>query len=177
MEVRDHKDEMKISHEESLAAINKETGEIRYKETEKNKSLPEGKMVFEEDAVFKKTYTISWQYLKENFSPLEFRAAFSLAMLAKANSNSLEPLSDETTYIELSQILGVSKNRVDVVLKKLFEYGVYGRFDVNDKAKGRTKFWILNPYLSFSGRVIVSDIADLFRGTMIALNYFSKHKV
>lgn len=138
------------------------------------KEATKNEIIFEPNGKFLKSYTKSWKYLQEHFSALEFKAAYSLALMAKANTNSLEPLSDETTYQELTNILGVGKNSVDRTLKKLFDYGVYGKFEVEDKTKPYTKFWILNPYLSFSGRLLRSDVAELFEGTVIALHYKGK---
>lgn len=131
----------------------------------------ENEIIFEANEKFLKSYSKSWKYLQEEFSALEFKAAYSLALMAKAHTNSLEPLSDETTYRELSQILDVSINRVDKTLKKLFDYGVYARFEAVDPTKSYTKYWLLNPYLCFSGRVIKSDIAELFKGTRIGRNF------
>ena len=70
--------------------------------------------------------------------------------LAKANTNSLEPLNDTSTIPELMEFLQVSKNKVNPILKKLFNLGVYGKFEFVDAEKGYTKYWLLNPYLSFS---------------------------
>ena len=159
-----------LQQNEVAAKINKETGEIKEVRTGYN-NIPDDREIFEPQALFKKDYTQSWKYLFNNLSALEFKAAYSLALMAKANTNSLEPLSDETTYQELSKILKVGKNKVDKVLKRLFEIGVYGRFEVYDKNKPYTKFWLLNPYLSFDGKLIRSDIANLFKGTEIALNF------
>ncbi len=159
-----------LQHNEVAATINKETGEI--KEIRKGyNNIPDDREIFEPQALFKKDYTVSWRYLSNNLNALEFKAAYNLALMAKANTNSLQPLSDETTYRQLSKILQVSKNKVDKVLKRLFEIGVYGRFEVYDKTKPYTKFWLLNPYLSFDGKLIRSDIANLFQGTEIALNF------
>ena len=163
--------ELQLSHDEAAAKVNKDTGEITIIGKKLVNNIPHDREVFEPNALFKKSYTISWRYLHNNLSAIEFKAAYSLAMMAKANTNSLEPLSDETTYQELSKILGVGKNVVDRVLKKLFDYGVYARFEVADKRKPYTKFWLLNPYLSFDGKLIRSDIAELFKGTKIALNF------
>lgn len=128
-------------------------------------------IIFEARGRFTKTYNKSWEYLWEKFTPLEFKAAYALVRIASGRSNSLAPIGDETSYQELSVILGVGKNRVDKTLKKLFEYGVYARFEVEDKTKPYTKFWVLNPHLAFSGSLIKSDVVDLFKGTVIGLHY------
>ena len=169
-----YKKEIVCQDNEIPARVNRETGEITELRARWN-NIPEDKEIFEPDGLFSKSYNKSWEYLRNNFSALEFKAAFSLALMAKANTNSLEPLSDETTYIELSELLMVGKNKVDIILNKLFDYGVYARFEVSDKTKPYTRYWVFNPYLSFSGKLISSDVSKLFKGTRIALNYNSQN--
>lgn len=163
----DYKQEVELKHNESLLKMDNNTGEIKEVNKKKN-NIPEGKEVFEPNAVFRKDYTNSWNFLRRILTPLEFKAAFTLAMMAKANTNSLEPLNDDTTIPELMEILDMSKNKVRPILEKLWNLGVYGKFEVKQADKPYTKYWVLNPYLSFSGKIINSDIAGLFRGTHIA---------
>lgn len=167
MKKYDYTTEIKLKHNELPAKINLETGEVKQIEKRTN-NLPEGSIVFEPTAIFRKDYTNSWRFLEKQLKPIEFKVAYSLALLAKANTNSLEPLNDNTTIPELMEILKVSKNVVKPILQKLFSLGVYGKFDVVDVDKGYTKYWIFNPYLSFSGRLLKSDIASLFKGTHCA---------
>lgn len=159
--------EYNLEHNEVPAKVNVETGETTTFMKRPN-NIPEGKRVFEPDALFRKDYTNSWKFLEKNLKPIEFKAAFALAFKAKANTNSLEPLNDSTTIPQLMEILGLSKNVVKPLLKKLWEIGVYGKFEVAEVGKPYTKYWILNPYLSFSGKLIDSDIAELFSKTHIA---------
>lgn len=159
-----------LYHNEEAAAINLETGALRTL-PKKTNNIPEGKEVFEPDGIFQKNYTKSWKFLRSKLTPFEFSVAFELAMMAKANTNSLEPLNDETTVNQLVSRFSISRNKVKPLFAKLFKLGVYGKFEVYDKTKPYTKHWVLNPYLSFSGKLIYSDIAKLFSGTEIALNY------
>lgn len=167
---QDYKTEFRLNHNELPATINLNTGEVKELHKRPN-NIPRGKEVFEEKGDFKKDYTKSWKYLKGVLTPIEYSAAHTLALMAKMNTNSLEPISDDTPHIQLEQDLGLSKNMVKKVLERLFHYGVYGRFDVSDPKKPYTKFWIVNPYLSFSGKLIDSDIKNLFDGTRIARAY------
>lgn len=167
--MEDYSQIVQLKHNERVIIVN-DDGEFREPTVRKN-NIPSGKQVFEPNGIFKKTYTKSWEYLKQELSPFEFRAAFSLALLAKANTNSLEPLNDETTLNDLIAVLDVSINKVKPVLKKLWDYGVYGKFEVAKQNEPYKKYWILNPYLSFSGKIINSDIANLFIGTSIEIAY------
>ena len=87
--------------------------------------------------------------------------------MAEAYTNSLEPLNDETTINQLASLFGISRNKVTPTLKKLFQLGVYAKFEVVKPDVPYTKYWILNPFLSFNGRTLDSDIANLFIGTVI----------
>lgn len=167
MKKTDYKTEIKLKHNEAPAKINLETGEI-VQVTSKPNNIPEGKEIFEPDALFRKDYCNSWAFLQRELSHFEFTVCFSLALLAKANTNSLEPLNDSSTIAELMEILNISKNKVTPTLDVLWNYGVYGKFEVKDANRPYTKHWILNPYLSFNGRLIESDIAFLFKNTHIA---------
>lgn len=165
-----YKSQFNLHHNEIPAVINSETGEIKELFRRPN-NIPNGKEVFEEKGDFKKDYSKSWKYLKSVLTHTEYSAAHTLALMAKMNTNSLEPISDETPQIQLEQDLGLSKNVVKKTLARLFHYGVYGKFEVSDPKKPYTKFWIINPYLSFSGKLIDSDIKNLFEGTYIARAY------
>lgn len=158
---------IKLHHNEVPAKVNLETGEIKQVIQTKRK-LPQGKTIFEPDASFYKSYTKSWIYLDKVLKPHEYKAAHRLAMKAKAFTNSLEPLNDDTLVSTLVEELGVGKNQVKQVLEKLFDLGVYGRFEVAEPGKKYTKYWLLNPYLSFNGKVIDVAIADLFKNTLVA---------
>jgi len=158
---------VKLKDNESLAKIDLETGELIELAFKPN-NIPDDKEVFEPNGIFKKDYTNSWKFLNRELKPIEFKAAHTLALMAKAHTNSLEPLNDETTIPQLMEILDVSKNKVKPILDRLWDYGVYGRFDVKEAHIPYTKYWVFNPYLSFNGKLIHSDIARLFRNTHCA---------
>jgi len=161
-----YKKELKLKHNELPAIVDAETGEVTIVKERKN-NIPDGKEVFQPDGFFKKDYSNSWKFLNNNLSPLEYKCAHTLALMAKANTNSLEPLNDDTTLLELMEVLGVSINKVKPILKKLWELGVYGKFEVKDADKPYTKYWIFNPYLSCSEEfVFTKEIDDLFKKTL-----------
>ena len=164
-----------VNHNEEVSVTDKETGEIRYPKKRQN-NIPEGKRWNMDGAIFVKSYKKSWQYFKDKVSPIEFKAAYSLSLMAHKNTNSLQPLNSETTLRELEDVLCVSKNKVKEVMDALFEYGVFGEFKVKDESKPYTQYYIFNPYLSFDGRLIDNDIAKLFQGTKIAQYYLFDKK-
>lgn len=163
-----YKTTIRLNHNEIPAKINLETGEVKPK---KNNNIPEGYVLHAPGVPYDKIYTKSWRFLKTQLTQLEFSVAFELAMMAKAFTNSLEPLNDATTIPELVEKFQISKNKVRPVFQKLFKLGVYGKFEVYDRTKPYTKYWVLNPYLTFNGNVLSSDIARLFSGTDIALHF------
>jgi len=117
---------------------------------------------------FSKSYHVGWVYLKKVLNDRQFKIAGLMATMIKPNTNSLIPLGDETTLVELSSTFRVSRNIIKGDLKVLFDEGVYGRFEVtNDKYKFK-KYWVFNPYLSQNGKYMSKDTVNLFSGTTIA---------
>lgn len=154
---------VKLNHNEIVARINVETGELK-KETRPN-NLPNDKEIL--SGAFRKNFDGPLNYLQDTLKPLELKVLLKLMLMAKMNTNSLEPLNDKTTIPQLVEYFGVSKNKIKPALDKLFSLGVYGKFDVVKEDLNYTKYWVLNPYLSFQGRLVYSDIANLFKGTKI----------
>jgi hypothetical protein len=163
----DYSETVLLKHNELAATVNQETGEVKVKKT-RTRRLPEGKEVFEPTSIFNKDYNNSWKFLCRELSDLELATVVRLTLLAKSNTNSLEPINDNTALKELSEKLSVSINKIKSVLQRLWELGIYGKFDVAEVGKPYTRYWILNPYLSFNGKLINSDIAKLFENTHIA---------
>ncbi len=164
----DYEQTLKLKHNELPAKINAETGELIKLRKRRTKTVENDNIVFEPNATFYKSFTKSWMYLDRVLKPHEYKAAHRLAFKAKAFTNSLEPLNDDTLVSTLVEELGVGKNQVKQVLERLFELGVYGRFEVAEYGKRFTKYWLLNPYLSFNGKVINKAIAELFKNTLVA---------
>lgn len=158
--------EVKLNDNEKIVRVNVETGEVTSIPKRTN-NLPENRSVFEPDAIFRKDYTKSWEYLDKVLTPLEFKVVAKLCRMAKMNTNSLDPLNDNTTIQAIAEEFNIGRNKVSPLFNKLFKLGVYAKFEAYKPDVPYTKYWILNPYLSFSGRLIHSDIARLFIGTVI----------
>lgn len=164
-------EEVKLNHNEVAAKVDLETGEVTQFKSKFKNVLPEGMEVWLPDAIFQKVYPQSWKWLRSVTTDTEFKAAIALGQLAKAYTNSLEPLNDATILPDLTEKLGVNKNLIGITLHKLWKLGVYAKFEAYKPDKPYTKYWIFNPYLSFNGRLIQSDIAGLFQGTYVHLAY------
>ena len=162
-----YKRELKLEHNELPAIYNVETGAMEI-QTPYDENIPHSKIIFEPSAQFKKNYSNAWKYLTEVLNNEEFKAAYLMALLAKANTNSLEPLNQDSTKLQISQTLKINKNNTSKVLDTLFKHGVYGSFNVYNDPVTYKNYWLLNPYLAFSGKYIEKGIVELFKNTTIA---------
>lgn len=164
---------LQAKHNQKPALYNTDTGEVDIVDTPVPNSQT-GKhadvMYFEPDTNFVKTFPAGWNWLYLNTTPLEYKVASYLANMAHSMTNSLKPLNDEVTVTELSQILRVSRSKASLVINKLFELGVFGKFEVAIDREYK-KYWIFNPYLTIKGKQLKKSVFDLFKGTTIAKVY------
>lgn len=157
---------------EMPAAIDSLTGDIRENiGHKKSDNIPKDKEIFEKKALFKKEYESSWSFLWEILTPVEYKVAHKLCRLAEMNTNSLKPLDDTTNKTQLAKEFGVHRNHIGRILKKLYLLGVYGRFEVAKPHLPHGKYWIVNPYLSFAGKLIHSDVSKLFSNTIVHMAF------
>jgi len=166
-----YKQELTLKHNEFVTIVNRETGETREVKKRTHSNIKVGDDLISKTEPFKKDFTRAWNYLSVELSALELRAMVRLVLKAKPQTNSLEYLCDKTPLHELVDTLGVSVNKVKIVLKRLHYFGVYRKYEVVDKYKPHTKYWALNPYLSYSGRLIKEELSSIFKDTRIAMIY------
>lgn len=168
-----------LTDNEIPGKINKETGEFTEAEMSKD-NIQSGKhsdlIHFEPDAIFAKTFPAGWNWLYSATTPLEYKVACHLANKAHPYTNSLKPLGDDVTVRELAYILQISKSHAQMVIKKLFELGVFGKFEVHAD-KEYKKYWVFNPYLTFRGKYLQQTVFDLFKDTTIAKVYRAQKEV
>ena len=163
---------IKLEDNEIPAKINKETGEIiEEKQPRKYNRLKEGETMVLPEALFHKGFDFTNQFLMSKLNKTEWWILSVMISKAKPNTNSLEPLDDETSFRELELIFNTDRRILRAALKKLFDLGVYARFSVAEVNNPCQTYWILNPYISFKGRVTRTDIIRLFDNTIIALEY------
>lgn len=163
MKNHDYSVEVKLKHDETPAVINQRTGEIKTLGKKRNP----GMAYFNEGAVFQKVYTKAWLVLEKLVSKEEYLVAMKLGFRAKAHTNSLSPIGPELTKQALAEELGVDRKKVQAICDKLFDVGVIAYFEFSDEHQVRRCNWIFNPYLSFNGKVISQDIADLFEKSFL----------
>lgn len=87
-----------------------------------------------------------------------------LADMARHGSNSLIPLNDKTTNLELADMFGIDRRKVRACVNKLFEVGVLGKFEGKNHDDLYKNYWILNPYIYFNGGFAKDYLKDIFHG-------------
>lgn len=168
----DYKKVIKLKHDEIPATVNVDTGKITPIEY-KGKYTDDPRFEkFDHNAYFQQHYTEAWDLLKTQTTKTEFLVACELGRRAKAFTNSLEPLNQDTTFTELAEIFDINRNTAKAIFEKLFKLGVYARWEVSEsddaKVYKHQKYWVFNPYLSFNGKVQVMGLSALFKDTIYA---------
>ena len=156
---------IQLNHDEVAAKVNLETGEIIELKQRPN-NIPEGKEIWN-PGIFSKRYNAAWNYLLDKLSDKELTIVTRMVLMARPNSNSLEPFNDQSTLEELATKFCIHRNSVRQMFNKLLKYGVYAEFKFGSKT-GIKHYWVLNPYIDFKGKTIDKALVDLFRETVIA---------
>ena len=170
----DYKKTVSLRYNEKIEVVNTETGEYREINTRPN-NIPENKTVFIADEYFAKAYEKSWEYLVDNLSLVEIKIALKMSTMIEMNTNSLNPLDDKTSLRVLSGHFGISVNSIKKAFKHLLDIGVYASFRYGHYKRGIVDEWVFNPYISFKGKLIESDIKNLFDDTEIG-KLFNKNR-
>lgn len=155
----------KLYDNEIPAKIDLHTGEVK-KITRKSNNLPPGtsKLNYKEFGILNIELTSILEGILTN---TEISILFKMISRCYFNTNSLAPLSNQTTIRELSEIFNISKNHVSKIFSKLFKLGVYAQFNISENAQEK-EYWILNPYIFWRGRTIKDSIFENFKNTAIS---------
>jgi len=156
---------VKLQHNEIAAKVNLETGEFQEVKKRPN-NIPQGKILWN-PGPFHKRFDASWKYLLNHLTDKEIVIVSKMTLMARPNSNSLEPLSNNSSSEEIAQQFGIHRNSVNKMFNKLFKLGVYAEFRFASTS-GIKHYWVLNPYIAFYGKTISNTLADLFRETKFA---------
>ena len=171
MAKHDYEMNIKLKHSEVVTVVDKETGAIREVKKRTWGNVKYGDKIISNNEPFRKDYCKAWEYVCGELSAIELRAMVKMVLLARTQANSLDYLSDKTTLTDLVDMLCVSKNKINGVLEKLYDLGVYRKYIIKDKNKPHTMYWVLNPYLSYCGKEINSTLSEIFKDTRIAMIY------
>lgn len=161
--------ELTLQHNEIPASINIETGEIKEFKPFKSHKLKDNSMeVFKHDQPYQRTFTRAWLLLETQTNTLEYKVAYNMGLMAKAYTNSLEPLTPESTVRQVSELLNIDRNKVTSIIDKLYKLGVIAKFEVYNRNEIYQNYWVFNPYLSFNGKTIKKEVTTLFDKTFYA---------
>jgi predicted transcriptional regulator len=167
---------IELASNEAPAKINKETGAI-------TEIIPKQALVarmaqkvpkdptmkyFKEVTAWQRVSTKAWELLRTQTTEKECFVAFKLGLLAHAYTNSLEPITPNSTITDIAEYLGENRNTIAKIIDKLFRLGVIGKFEVYTINETYQNYWIFNPYLSFNGKIIKKEVDSLFRNTYYA---------
>lgn len=157
---------VRLNDNEQLYKVNHDTGELVEIKDRKN-NIPTGKEKFIADELFAKSYDKAWVYMYDKLSAVEIKIALKMSTMTEFNTNSLNPLDDNTSMRGLAEFFNISINSVKKSFKNLMDIGVYASFRYSHYKRGIVTEWIFNPYISFRGKLIESDIKTLFDNTKI----------
>lgn len=165
----DYSQTFTLKHDEAPAKIKKRTGEVVELKKRPN-NIPKGKHVLKQEN-FAKINVKTIPYLIDNCSKLELAIILQMVGKAEFGTNSLKPLSNDSSIRDLADEFDISKNTVKKTFEHLYSLGVYAQFKV---CKGDNKeYWILSPYISFKGKLTDDALVNNFKGTKIEIAYHS----
>jgi hypothetical protein len=163
-----------LEDNQSPAKVNRETGEIEELRNIFN-SIPDDKELWLKSHTFSKMFTHSWKFLAKKLNSDELKVLVIMVTMAKIGTNSMPPLNDSVSMSRLEEHFGVSRKKMPKILDNLYRIGCYGKFKVATVEEPYKQYWILNPYISFKGRLIPKDIARLFNGTMVEIEFVKSY--
>lgn len=163
----------KLEDDEVLYKVNERTSEMKEIKVKPNNLKDTGKEKFDFDASFNKAYERSWMYLAKELSPQELKIALMMSCMTEFSTNSLAPLDNSTQMQYLSELFGVGINQIKTYLKHLLKKGVYATFTYGHYKRGEVTEWVFNPFISFKGSLIDSDLKNLFLKTQVAKHFYN----
>lgn len=156
-------EEIHLADNERAAKVNLETGEIK-EQKPRLTTFPEGmsKLDYENFGMINLDML---PILQKYLTHTEISIVVSMIMRADYSTNSLAPLSNETSIRQLAEIFSISPTIVRKTFDKLFKLGVYGQLKISTDSGN--EFWILNPYIYWRGRLKNDSIFKHFANTDI----------
>ena len=160
-----YKKEIVLHHNEIASKINVNTGEVIPLMNRPN-NIPEGRSKLDYKRFGMLNLDLSIK-LEKYFSNLEIAVIYKLINRVDFNNNSLNPLNDDVSIRMLADEFNISINSVPKVFSRLKEMGVYAQLDISEDSEDR-KYWILNPYLFWRGKLKDDSLFITFSKTDVA---------
>jgi hypothetical protein len=145
---------IKLQHNEIPGKINQETGEVKPIEKRKN-NIPDGKSLLDYEKFHLKNDKLSKVALNLKILSYEELGVIDyMCTLSEFGTNSLKPINNETSLVDLESIFSIPRQRIKSVFQKLFRLGVYLEITYfSAKEEKELTYWVLNPYISWKGRL------------------------
>lgn len=153
-----------FSNNELSAKVNIQTGEIVTFQNNK-RQLPEGKSKLDYDN-FSIINNDMLKVLFKECNSSEIKVVLHMIYLSEFNTNSLNPLNDETSHRELGKIFNLDHKTIKTIFTHLKELGVYLQLNITE-VDGFKEYWILNPYISWKGKLKSDSLFLTFANTKI----------
>jgi hypothetical protein len=157
---------LNLKDSEVPAKLDKETGElIEVQDYNKINNVPDNKFRIKYTK-FSCVSTKAQEVCMDIFTNEELGVIYKMIAITDFNSNSLAPLNDDTSCRMLAEEFGINKNKVGVIFKKLFDWGVYAQMKI--AADKTNEYWILNPYLAYKGKLVEDRLMIHFAQTKLS---------
>ena len=156
--------EVRLNHNEVPAKINMETGEILPIKKRPN-NIPEGKSKLDYDN-FSIINNDMLRVLFDECNGSEIKVILHMVYMSEFGNNSLKPLNDELSYRELGRIFSIDDKTIKAILNKLKHLGVYLQLNITE-VDGAKEYWVLNPYISWKGKIKSDSLFHTFANTRI----------
>lgn len=156
--------EVKLNHNEIPAKINMETGEVLTISKRPN-NIPEGKSKLDYDN-FSIINNDMLRVLFDECNGSEIKVILHMVYMSEFGNNSLKPLNDELSHRELGKIFNLDHKTIKTILTRLKYMGVYLQLNITE-VDGAKEYWVLNPYISWKGRLKNDSLFITFANTRI----------
>jgi len=159
--------QIKLRHNEVPAKIDLETGEIM-EINKKPNNIPDGKSKLDYDRFHIKNDRLS-NLVKNGIISHEENSIISLmCSMAEMGTNALKPITDDTSLLLLGDHFSINRHRVGKVIDRLRILGVFLQIRYySDSQQKELTYWVLNPNISWKGRLKDDSMFMHFSDTTI----------
>lgn len=155
---------LRLKHNEIPAKVDIDTGEVLTINRRPN-NFPDGKSKLDYEE-FGMINIKMLRVLREECSRTEISIIMHMVDLSEFGTNSLRPLNDETSYRELGKVFDLDHKTIKDIFVKLKYLGVYLQLNITE-VDGAKEYWVLNPYISWKGRLKTDSLFITFANTRI----------
>lgn len=107
-------------------------------------------------------------FLRARLSDEAFMAAHYIMLYLGDDHGYVEEINEGTSKEELALVLRVPVEKVDSVMKELFDLGVYRKYRYEGQAKKEPTKWSINPCLGYRGELMADVLIGTFDNTPLS---------